>query len=346
VKHNLRRAIIGFAIFVVACLVGTFGLFAIFAQLRFQQEQTYNAEFADVSGLGPEDFVRIAGVEVGKVKRISLKKNTNNDKVAMVEFAIDRSIVLTAGTRAAIRWADPVGSRYLALLEGASSPQRLSAGGTISVDKTEPALDLDTLLGGFRPLFRALDPDQVNALSTQLIQAFQGEGTTIGSFLTQAAAVTNTLADRDELIGQVIGNLNSVLASLGDQTNQFAKAVDSLSELVNGLAARKADVSNAVAYTNASAATIADLLDHARPPFKDTVAQSDRATSIMAADHAYLDDLFNTLPDSYKALGRLGLYGDFFSFYLCDAVLKLNGKGGQPVYVKVAGQATGRCAPK
>jgi len=27
-------------------------------------------------------------------------------------------------------------------------------------------------------------------------------------------------------------------------------------------------------------------------------------------------------------------------------VLKLNGKGGQPVYVKVAGQATGRCTPK
>ncbi len=41
------------------------------------------------------------------------------------------------------------------------------------------------------------------------------------------------------------------------------------------------------------------------------------------------------------------MYGDFFSFYLCDLVLKLNGKGGgQPVYIKVAGQSTGRCAPK
>jgi phospholipid/cholesterol/gamma-HCH transport system substrate-binding protein len=45
-------------------------------------------------------------------------------------------------------------------------------------------------------------------------------------------------------------------------------------------------------------------------------------------------------------LARQGIYGDFFSFYLCDVVLKLNGKGGQPVYVKVAGQATGRCAPR
>jgi phospholipid/cholesterol/gamma-HCH transport system substrate-binding protein len=31
---------------------------------------------------------------------------------------------------------------------------------------------------------------------------------------------------------------------------------------------------------------------------------------------------------------------------MCDLILKLNGKGGQPVYVKVVGQTSGRCAPK
>ena len=61
----------------------------------------------------------------------------------------------------------------------------------------------------------------------------------------------------------------------------------------------------------------------------------------MVADHDYFDNLLNTLPDAYQALARQGIYGDFFSFYLCDVVLKLNGKGGQPVYVKVAGQTTG-----
>ena len=63
-------------------------------------------------------------------------------------------------------------------------------------------------------------------------------------------------------------------------------------------------------------------------------------------DKDYFDNLLNTLPDAYQALARQGIYGDFFSFYLCDIVLKLNGKGGQPVYVKVAGQSTGRCAPR
>jgi phospholipid/cholesterol/gamma-HCH transport system substrate-binding protein len=332
----------GFAAFVVVCIVSAVSLTAIFAQLRFQAERTYNAQFTDVSGLAEGDFVRIAGVEVGKVKKISI----NQSNLAVVEFSADATVVLTGGTKAALRWADPIGTRYMTLLEGAGALERLNPGGTISVQRTEPALDLDVLLGGFRPLFRALDPEQVNALSGQLIQALQGEGTTIGSFLSQTAAVTSTLADRDELIGQVITNLNSVLETLGGQSDQVRKAVDSLSELVKGLAERKTDVSNAVAYTNASSATIADLLNQARAPFKNTVTQSDRATSIVIADHDYFDDLLNTLPDSYRALARMGMNGDYFSYYLCDLFLKLNGKGGQPVYVKLAGQDSGRCAPK
>jgi phospholipid/cholesterol/gamma-HCH transport system substrate-binding protein len=136
------------------------------------------------------------------------------------------------------------------------------------------------------------------------------------------------------------------LGSLGGQSDRLDKAVTSLSELVHGLAARRTDISNAVAYTDAAAGSIADLLTRARAPFQKVVHETDRTASIAVADHDYLDNLLNQLPDKYRALARQGMYGDFFSFYLCDVVLKLNGKGGQPVYVKVAGQSTGRCAPK
>jgi len=255
-------------------------------------------------------------------------------------------VVLTEGSRAVIRYDDLIGGRYLALEEGTGGTKKLNAGDTIPLARTSPALDLDALIGGFRPLFRALDPDQVNALSGQLISALEGQGGTINSFLAQTAALTNTLADRDQLIGQVIVNLNVVLGSLGDQNDQFAKAVDALAELVQGLAARKEDISNGLAYTNAAAGSITDLLAQARPPFAKTITETDRAAGIVVADHDYFDNLINTLPDAYQTLARQGIYGDFFSFYLCDIVLKLNGKGGQPVYVKVAGQSTGRCAPR
>ncbi len=158
--------------------------------------------------------------------------------------------------------------------------------------------------------------------------------------------MTNTLADRDRLIGQVVDNLNVVLGSLGGQSDRLDRAVTSLSQLVHGLAERRTDISNAVAHTNAAAGSVADLLSQARAPLSTVVRETDRVASIALADHDYLDNLLNTLPDKYQALVRQGMYGDFFAFYLCDVVLKVNGKGGQPVYIKLAGQVTGRCAPK
>jgi phospholipid/cholesterol/gamma-HCH transport system substrate-binding protein len=341
-RENLQGTVWRLALYSTVCLLATFIVFAVFAQLRFEKAKTYNAVFANVSSLQAGNFVRIGGVEVGKVKNISIQP----DSTVRVEFSADDSVVLTEGSRAVIRYDDLIGGRYMALEEGAGGVTRLNPGATIPPSRTQPALDLDALIGGFRPLFRALDPDQINALSGQLIAAFQGQGATIGSLLTQTAALTNTLADRDRLIGQVIVNLNTLLGSLGDQSGQFAKAIDSLAELVAGLQARKQDISNGVAYTNAAAGSIADLLAQARPPLKKVVQETDRTAATVLTDHDYFDNLLNTLPDAYQTIGRQGLSGDFFSFYLCDLVLKLNGKGGQPVYVKLAGQDTGRCTPR
>ncbi|OBG90448.1 mammalian cell entry protein [Mycobacterium sp. E3251] len=341
-RENLVGALWRLTIYLVVCLIGAFALIAVFAQLRFQPEKTYKAQFSSVSGLENGNFVRIAGVDVGKVKKITIQP----DSTVLVEFTAADSVVLTQGSRAAIRFADLIGGRYVALEEGAGGVTLLHPGDTIPLSRTEPALDLDALIGGFRPLFRALDPDQVNRLTGQLIAAFDGQGATIGSFLTQAAALTNTLADRDQLIGQVITNLNTVLGSLGGQSKQFGKAVDSLAELVEGLKARKQDISNGVAYANAAAASVADLLAQARPPLTKVVHETDRTTSLVLADRDYFDHYLETWPEAFQILNRQGMYGDFFSFYLCDLVLKVNGKGGQPVYIKLAGQATGRCTPK
>ncbi|WP_370329362.1 virulence factor Mce family protein [Mycolicibacterium hippocampi] len=340
---KIRGDAVRLGVFLAVCLLGVFGLFAVFGQMRFGEETNrYRAEFLNVTGLETNDFVRIAGVEVGKVDKVQIQPDTT----ALVEFTADDSVVLTEGSRAVIRYDDLIGGRYLALEEGAGGTQKLSAGDTIPLARTSPALDLDALIGGFRPLFQALDPEQINSLSGQLITALQGQGGTINSFLAQTAALTSTLADRDQLIGEVIINLNSVLGSLGDQSDQFGKAVSSLSELVEALESRGEEISSGLAYTNAAAGSISDLLAEARPPLQKVVQETDRTAAIVVADADYFDNLINTLPDAYQALARQGIYGDFFSFYLCDLVLKLNGKGGQPVYVKMAGQETGRCAPR
>ena len=178
---ELKGAAVRLGIFLTVCAMGAFLLVAVFGQVRFGEGKNYLAQFVNVSGLREGDIVRIAGVEVGKVQTITV----NRDATVTVEFSADETVSLTEGSRAAIRYDDLIGNRFLALLEGAGPLQALKPGGTIPLARTESALDLDMLIGGFRPLFRALDPDQVNELTAQLIEAFQGQGPTIGSFLNQ-----------------------------------------------------------------------------------------------------------------------------------------------------------------
>ncbi|MGE0217335.1 MCE family protein [Mycolicibacterium sp.] len=341
-SNSTRGAAVRLTVFVITCLCTTFAVLAVFGQFRFGDGAGYRAVFRDVTGLKPGDFVRIAGVEVGKVGTMTYQA----DSTVLVEFSAQTNVPLTEGTRALVRYQDVVGDRYLELAEGPGSPRQMQPGATIPLARTAPALDLDALLGGFQPLFRAMDPEQVNALSGQLIRVLQGQGNAIGSFLSQTATLTSTLADRDALIGQVIDNLNAVIGTFGDQSDQIDSAIDSLAQVVTALEGQKVDVTNAVGYGNAAAASIADLLQQARPPVQNTIHHTERVGDIVLADHEYMENLIDTLPDAYRALSRQGVYGDYFSFYLCDIMFKLNGKGGQPVYVKVVSQVSGRCTPK
>jgi len=197
-RRRTVRAATRVAQFTVLCLVSMFALVTVFGQFRFESRASYSAVFTNVSGLRGGNFVRIAGVEVGKVEDLTLHR----DGTVTVDFAIDKGLQLTEGTRAAVRYENLIGDRYLSLEEGPGSVRKLQPGRTIPLAQTSPALDVDALIGGFRPLFRALDPDQVNALSGELLKVFQGQGGTISSVLAQTSALTTTLAGRDQLIGQ------------------------------------------------------------------------------------------------------------------------------------------------
>ena len=74
---NIRRDAVRLGVFLAVCLLGVFGLYAVFGQLRFGEERTsYRAEFVNVTGLETNDFVRIAGVEVGKIKNVEIQPDT------------------------------------------------------------------------------------------------------------------------------------------------------------------------------------------------------------------------------------------------------------------------------
>ena len=331
--------------FAVVLLFFTAVIIVVFGQMRFDRTTGYSAIFTNVSGLRNGQFVRASGVEVGKVSNVTL---IDGGRRARVDFAIDRSLPLYEGTTASIRYLNLIGDRYLELKKG-DSDKKMPGGATIPLERTQPALDLDALVGSFRPLFRALDPQKVNTIAQSIITIFQGQGGTINDILDQTASLTSALGDRDQAIGEVIKNLNTVLDTTVKHQKDFDQTVKNFEILITGLKNRADPIANATAEISNAAGTIADLLADNRPLLHSTLDQLETIQQPVIDQKDQLNDILIKLPTSLKIIGRAGgVYGDFFNFYACDISLKLNGlqPGGPVRTVRITTQPTGRCTPQ
>jgi phospholipid/cholesterol/gamma-HCH transport system substrate-binding protein len=332
-------------IYWLVLLMFTVMIIVVFGHVRFNRTTGYSALFTNASGLRAGQFVRASGVEIGKVSKVTL---IDRDSRVLVEFSVDRSLRLDRETTASIRYLNLIGDRYLELERGASD-QQLAPGALIPIERTRPALDLDALIGGFRPLFKTLDPDKVNRIASAIITVFQGQGGTVNDILDQTASLTSTLANHDAAIGEVVTNLNTVLATTVKHQKQFDHTVDNFEKLITGLKNRADPLAAAAAYISSAAGSLADLLGEDRPLLHSTVDYLEGVQQPLINDLSVLDDELVKLPDAYRRIGRTGgIYGDFFNFYLCDLSLKINGlqPGGPVRTVRLLTQPTGRCMPQ
>ncbi|OBI40119.1 virulence factor Mce family protein [Mycobacterium colombiense] len=345
---KITGTLVKLSIFSVVLLIFTVMIIVVFGQMRFDRTNGYSAEFTNVSGLRAGQFVRASGVEVGKVDKVEL---VDGGKRARVKFNVDRSVQLYQSTTAQIRYLDLIGNRYLEIKrgQGEGADKVLPAGGFIPLARTQPALDLDALIGGFKPLFRALDPQKVNTIASSLVTVFQGQGGTINDILDNTAQLTSQLGERDQAIGEVIKNLNIVLDTTVRHRQQFDQTINNLEVLITGLKDHKEQLAGGTAHISNAAGTVADLLAEDRGLLHKTINYLDAVQQPLIDQQDQLQDYLKKVPTALNMIGRaIGSYGDFVNFYACDITLKINGlQAGGPVRtVRLFQQPTGRCTPQ
>jgi phospholipid/cholesterol/gamma-HCH transport system substrate-binding protein len=304
------------AIFVVITVAATAVLGLTIANVDFAGSDSYSARFTDVTSLNTGDDVRIAGVKVGEVSSISIVDR----RQAEVRFTVQDDVRLPASVTATIKYRNLVGQRYVSLAQGTGALNAvLPPGGSIPLSRTQPALDLTELFNGFKPLFQALSPDDVNQLSYEIIQVFQGEGGTIDSLLSNTAQLTSTIADKDKVIGQVIDNLNSVLDTVNAHSSQLSDLITTTQQLVSGLAADRQPISDAIGSIGDLADTTAGLLDQGRAPLKADIAGLGTLSKNLNGSQAVVQHFIQFLPQKLSDIIPTASYGSWFNFFLCSA---------------------------
>jgi phospholipid/cholesterol/gamma-HCH transport system substrate-binding protein len=328
---------------VIALVVGT-GLLsallvAVFGNIRVEDSNTYRAVFADVSGLHGGEDVRAAGVPIGQVKSLAAQ----SDHSVMVTFTVRTGVHLSSASDAVIRYKNLVGDRYLEVTPGTGTGSALASNSVIPMNHTAPALDLDELYNGFAPLFEGLQPDQVNQLSSSLISVLQGESGAVQDLLGNLGPLTTQLADRDQVIGQLIDDFNQVLTTVNARAPQLSDLITQLQQLVSGLAADRDPIGQSFSKISDVSKSVSDLLVDARPQVTGTVTQLDRLATLLNGGRATLQDDLTKFPDNLARLGRAGSHGSAFNFYICSLRLRITGPTGAPIMTPFISSGVQRC---
>ena len=311
-------------IFAVIATLSTAVLAVTISNTQFVDTNKYRLIFTDAAALIPGDEVRIAGVRVGQVESIKLHQGN----LAQVTVSVLKADQLPRSTQAQLRYRNLMGQRYISLTEGSGQGGMLPNNGVIPKEQTQPALDLTALFNGFRPLLRAIKPDDVNKLTYQIIQVLQGEGGTVNELLAHVASLTETLGNRDQVIGRVIDNLDKVISTIDSRDQEVSSLIVNLRSLVSGLSSDRKAIGDSLVSVNDLIGTTNNLLTDVRPPVKQDIATLGQLSKVLAANGDQLDKAFASLPENFTLLNRASSYGSWFNFYLCslDAQVGLPGK--------------------
>jgi phospholipid/cholesterol/gamma-HCH transport system substrate-binding protein len=308
-------------VFAIAMILVAAGLVVIFGQLRFGASNSYHAIFSNAARLKDGDKVRIAGVNVGSVQGVSLRPDNTVD----VKFKLDQKYQVFTSTRALIRYENLTGDRFLEVAWKPGELRKIQPGGTIDIHQTEPALDLDALLGGLQPVLKGLDGKKINEVSNAIIELLQGQGGALSDLLSNTRSFTQTLTDRYQVISDVIHNLNTVLGTVDAKSVQFDESVDQLQKLVSGLAQGRDPIAGAIAPLASAANDLTELLQKSRRPLQGVLENTRPLATELDNRKGEVNAVIEPLAENYLRLNALGAYGSFFNYFICGVRLKING---------------------
>jgi phospholipid/cholesterol/gamma-HCH transport system substrate-binding protein len=350
--HRVRvpqRLVVGVAVLAVVVAVGYL--------LLGGQSKSGTAYFREVHSIYPGDAVRVLGLKVGQIDRVTPAGNQ-----VRVDFHYDRRYSLPAEVRAAIMSPTLVATRFIQLAPAYKSGPALADGGVIPVQRTAVPVEFDELKKQLTELDDALGPNGVNqsgALNralTAIDNNGRGQGQNFHDMLVQLSQAAKTLSDgRQDMFGTV-GNLahfSSALNGMNDQIVEF----DNLLADVSGLLDSDQDALREMlpAVDRGAAAARQIVADHGGQ-LTDAIKQASTISRALAEERASIAQILHVGPNALTnwlnlfrpdtqtltgslAAGELGYAGSNGDF-ICEAMAQagaMNAQQAQQTCVKYLG---------
>ncbi|HEX2174864.1 MAG TPA: MCE family protein [Nocardioidaceae bacterium] len=197
-----------------------------------EQPFEVTAEFRDVISLVPKSEVRVDDVAVGQVSDV-----TRDGWHAEVTLLLQKDVRLPDNAIAEIRQTSLLGEKYVALQRGPTAPQgRLSDGDHITLASTGRNPEVEEVLGALSLLLHGGGIAQLQTISRELNAVMNGRQDRIGVVFRELDTLVSNLDDQREQIFRAMEGLNRLSRTLNAEKRTFTRALDTMGPALRILA--------------------------------------------------------------------------------------------------------------
>ncbi|MCU1642654.1 MAG: hypothetical protein JWN03_2929 [Nocardia sp.] len=192
--------------------------------------ETHDAMFTDANGLKVGDDLRMYGVQVGKIKKISL-----DGTQARVQLSVKTDAPIYDNSKLAIRYQNLTGQRYIDLQQQPQPGQRIASGARIGTDHTVPSFDVTSLFNGLKPVLATVSPEAINQFSASMVALIEGDGSGVGPAMDAIGKLASYVDNRQQVIGTLIRNMSDLDDRLSGRVHYLVPLLARLSDIFEAL---------------------------------------------------------------------------------------------------------------
>ena len=269
------------------------------------KEKHFSAEFTKAVGVYKHSDVRVLGVKIGEVTKIT----PEGDKVRL-DMTYDASYSIPADAKAVILSPSIVSDRYVQLTPVYSSGPTLPDHALLSLadKRTAQPIELDTIYKNIDTLNQALGPQGANkkgALSDLLkvgAANLRGNGALLNTTLTGLSRAVKTLSDSRTDLFTAIANLQNFTTTIAQNDSIVAQFDQDLAVVAAQLNAERTDLATAIKTLASALGEVASFVKENAANLTANVANLKTVTAVLVKEKAALREFLDTAPTALSNL--------------------------------------------
>jgi phospholipid/cholesterol/gamma-HCH transport system substrate-binding protein len=285
--------IVAVATLVAALIIG--GIVAV--ATSGPTETTITALFATAPGLYPGNQVKILGMPVGQVTKI-----TPGPNYVMVQMEVPASTPVPADAQALIMAPQVVNDRYVQLNPAYSGGPKMKSGALIPLSKTAVPISVDAIIDSLDALAKALGPNGANAhgalsgLIASAAHSFGPNGAALHSTLTSLGNALEALSSKSPQLTALFDNLGNLSKVASQFTGTYQAFANDLAVVSTELASDTADIGSALSNLQQVLGSLAEFIRTNGAALGSSVKSLEAFAGAVAAKQKELAQVFTGLP--------------------------------------------------